>query len=141
MTQQFLKEKGHVFPALVELHPGGSGASHVLVPGVIIFRRTHLACKHQSHCLLSDSVARDLNRQVISSFSLKGLTLTENQLLEWYTSTKFGCYSFHFPFAWNNSNNSMINLLLIWSMLFLHWFIKRHYPLCFWLVKYYYYKL
>ena len=46
--------------------------------------------------------------------------------------TKFGLYSFHFPLA---RNHSVINLVLVWSMSFLHWLIKRYYPVCNWLVK------
>ena len=58
----------------------------------------------------------------------------KNQFIESYTSTKFGLYSYHLPLAWSNS---AINLLLVWSMLFLYWLTKRHYLICYWLVKYY----
>lgn len=33
-----------------------------------------------------------------------------------------------FPLAWNHS---VINLSLVWSMLFLDWLITRHYPVCY----------
>lgn len=36
------------------------------------------------------------------------------------------------PLAWNST---MHNLSLIWSILFPYWFIKRHYHVCYWLVK------
>ena len=35
------------------------------------------------------------------------------------------------PLAWNNT---VINLLVLWNMLFLYWLIKRDFPVCFWLV-------
>lgn len=63
---------------------------------------------------------------------------TKNQLIERCTLTKFGPSFFHLPLV---SNNSVINLSLVWTILFPYCLIKRHYPICYCLVKHYYYKL
>lgn len=42
--------------------------------------------------------------------------------------------TFHLLFAWKNS---VINPSLVCRMLSLYWLIKRHYPVLYWVVKYY----
>lgn len=62
---------------------------------------------------------RDLSWHLIPSFSLEGPTLPRTNSYKDKT-IKFELSFSHLPIGWNSS---IINLLLVWGMLFLYWLI------------------
>ena len=64
----------------------------------------------------------------LASPALAGGVFTTSTIWEAYTLTNFE-FNFHLHLAWSHS---VINLLLVWNMLFLYGCMKRHYPVYLW---------
>ena len=120
-----LRKKRDICSCFDASTPHRQWPSSVMVPGVITFRASHLACQHCRRLPLTSCPNREGPEPAADSWKDRLSWEPTFLLVERYTSTKCGLSSFHLPFAWNHS---VIILILVLTILFLYWLIKRHYP-------------